>query len=179
MSVLGESMKNVLAIVCLVVVFATVATAASVKITSVSISGNTVLQTPAIIGAMKLKPGKPFTERQLQADLKAIESRYMAIGYSAIAHGAQSSANPSVIDVTICEARVDSINIEGTSKARASSVRRLLRTKPGDLVRDSGLRRDYVSLTNTHDFKTVDLSTKPSGKKCGFVTLVWTVTANG
>ena len=77
--------------------------------------------------------------------------------------------------MSVCESKVGAVEILGNSKTKDYVIRRLLLLKPGDLITDNRLRRDYEAINNTQFFKTVDLSIKPFGDKCGYVTLVWTV----
>ncbi len=146
-----------------------------VTVTRVNLKGNFVVATLAILGVMKTKPGSTFSEQQFQSDLQAIQALYKDLGFSAVLDGNPDPNNPGVVDVSVCEARIGAIEIAGNAKTKDYVVRRLLRLHPGDLISDTRLRRDYESINNTQFFKSVDLSTKPFGNKCGYVTLVWTL----
>ncbi|MDQ2818089.1 MAG: BamA/TamA family outer membrane protein [Candidatus Eremiobacteraeota bacterium] len=146
-----------------------------VVVSQVKVTGNTVVPTGAILGAMKTKPGTTFSEGQFQDDLQAIQSLYKDLGFSGSFDGAPEPNNPGVVDVNVCESRVGAIEIAGNSVTKDYVIRRLLRMYPGALITDARLRRDYEAINNTQFFKSVDLSTKPFGDKCGYVTLVWTV----
>ncbi|MBC5824556.1 MAG: hypothetical protein GIX02_06920, partial [Candidatus Eremiobacteraeota bacterium] len=146
-----------------------------VTVTRIKVTGNTVVPTAAILGAMKTKPGTTFSDQQFQEDLQSIQSLYKDLGFSGSFDGAPESGDPGVVDVNVCESRVGAIEIAGNSVTKDYVVRRLLRLHPGALITDARLRRDYEAINNTQFFKSVDLSTKPFGDKCGYVTLVWTV----
>jgi outer membrane protein assembly factor BamA len=146
-----------------------------VTVTKIVMTGNTVFPAPILEAQMKTKPGAVFSGEIFNADLSAISDLYKNAGLSAVVDGAPEVNNPGVVDVTICEAKVGVIEIAGNSVTKDYVIRRLLHMHPGDLVSDAALRRDYEAIYNTQFFKSVDLSTKPYGSKCGFITLVWTV----
>jgi len=146
-----------------------------VTVTKVVITGNTVFPTPVIESVMKTKPGTIFSGEVFNQDLNAIVNLYKSDGLSAVPDGAPNVDNPGEVDVTICEARVGAIEIAGNSITKDYVIRRLLRMHPGSLISDAALRRDYEAINNTQFFKSVDLSTKPFGSKCGYITLIWTV----
>ena len=146
-----------------------------VTVAKVNVTGNTIIPTPAIVGAMKTKPGVTYSDQTFQDDLSAINKLYKDLGFSAAIDGGADPNNPGTVNVTICEYRVGVVEIQGNSKTKDYVIRRLLRLRPGDLISDSRLRYDYEQINNTQYFKSVDASFKPFGNKCGYVTLVWTV----
>ena len=146
-----------------------------VTVTAVNVTGNRIIGTPFILASMKTKPGTTFSESTFNDDLQKIQQLYKDVGFSSEVDGAPDTNQPGVVNVTICEVKVGAVEIVGNSKTKDYVIRRLLRLHPGDYVSDARLRFDYEQLNNTQFFKTVDLSTKPFGEKCGFVTLVWTV----
>jgi outer membrane protein assembly complex protein YaeT len=146
-----------------------------VTVSAVHVSGNTVFPTSLIVASMKTKPGVTFSGQVFNEDLTTIENLYKDDGLSSVVDGAPDVDNPGVVNVTICEARVGAIEVAGNGITKDYVIRRLLRMRPGYLIADSALRRDYEAINNTQFFKSVDLSTKPFGSKCGYLTLVWTV----
>ncbi|HXW76453.1 MAG TPA: POTRA domain-containing protein [Candidatus Eremiobacteraceae bacterium] len=146
-----------------------------VTVTSVVVTGNTIIPTPAVLGAMKTRPGVTYSDQTFQDDLEAINKLYKDLGFSAAVDGGADPNNPGVVNVTICEYRVGAVEIQGNSKTKDYVIRRLLRLRPGDLISDNRLRYDYEQINNTQYFKSVDASFKPFGTKCGYVTVVWTV----
>src|SRR5579863_3515064 len=146
-----------------------------VTVAKVTVTGNTIIPTSAILGAMKTKKGVTYSDQTFQDDLTAINKLYKDIGFSASIDGGADPNSPGDVNVTICELRVGAIEIQGNSKTKDYVIRRLLRLRPGDLVSDNRLRYDYEQINNTQFFKSVDASFKPFGTKCGFVTVVWTV----
>ena len=146
-----------------------------VTVAKIDVEGNNIVRTPAILAVMKTKVGSTFSQQQFGDDLQAIQNLYKDLGFSAVVDGSIDPNSAGTLVVTICEAKVGAIEIVGNSKTKDYVIRRLLLLHPGDLITDNRLRRDYEAINNTQYFKTVDLSTKPFGDKCGYVTLVWTV----
>jgi len=146
-----------------------------VTITKIDVTGNEIIRTPAILAIMKTKVGSTFSQQQFGDDLQAIQNLYKDLGFSAVVDGNVDPNSNGVLDVSICEAKVGAVEILGNSKTKDYVIRRLLLLKPGDLVTDGRLRRDYEAINNTQYFKSVDLAIKPFGERCGFVTVVWTV----
>ncbi|MDQ6779896.1 MAG: BamA/TamA family outer membrane protein, partial [Candidatus Eremiobacteraeota bacterium] len=146
-----------------------------VTVTKVVVTGNQIIPEPAILATMKTKEGTVFSGQVFNEDLNAISTLYKDAGFSAVVDGSPDPNKPGYVNVTICEARIGAIEIAGNGVTKDYVIRRLLRLHPGDLVSDSRLRRDYENIYNTQFFKSVDLSTKPFGNKCGYLTLVWTV----
>ena len=146
-----------------------------VTVAKIDVEGNNIVRTPAILAVMKTKVGSTFSQQQFGDDLQAIQNLYKDLGFSAVVDGSIDPNSAGTLVVTICEAKVGAVEIVGNSKTKDYVIRRLLLLRPGDLITDNRLRRDYEAINNTQFFKTVDLSTKPFGDKCGYVTLVWTV----
>jgi outer membrane protein assembly factor BamA len=146
-----------------------------VTVAKIDVEGNNIVRTQAILTVMKTKVGSTFSQAQFGDDLQAIQSLYKDLGFSAVVDGSIDPNSAGTLVVTICEAKVGAVEIVGNSKTKDYVIRRLLLLHPGDLITDNRLRRDYEAINNTQFFKTVDLSTKPFGDKCGYVTLVWTV----
>lgn len=146
-----------------------------VTVKQIKVTGNTIVSTPAILATMKTKAGTTFSEQTFNDDLGSINQLYKDIGFSASIDGNADPNNPGVVNVSICEAKVGAVEIQGNGKTRDYVIRRLLRLRPGEFISDPRLRRDYEAINNTQYFKSVDLSTKPFQDKCGYLTLVWTV----
>ena len=148
-----------------------------VTVTAVDVSGDSVLPPTSITGVMKTKVGGVFSQQTFDSDLQAISKLYTDLGLNVTfdSNTGPNPAKPGQVDVALCEVRVGAIEIAGNSKTKDYVIRRLLRMHPGDLITESRLKRDYELINSTQFFKSVDLSTKPFGDKCGYVTLVWTV----
>lgn len=146
-----------------------------VTVANVNITGNTIVNTFAILAVMKTKKGVTYSDQVFQDDLSAITKLYRDVGFSAAVDGGADPNVPGNVNVSICEYRVGAIEIQGNSKTKDYVIRRLLRLRPGDLISDNRLRYDYQQINNTQYFKSVDASFKPFGSECGKITVVWTV----
>ncbi|HEY4439238.1 MAG TPA: POTRA domain-containing protein [Candidatus Elarobacter sp.] len=143
-----------------------------------------VLPPALIIGALVTKPGSPYSEQQRDKDydsLKALYEKYdLKIG------DVEAGVDPASIDqkagtadvrYSISVLRVGAIEITGNTKTHDDVIRRELRLRPGMVVTDSGLRRDYDRLNNLGFFEKIDFQAKPGPdpKRPGLVTLNWQV----
>jgi outer membrane protein assembly factor BamA len=137
-----------------------------------------------IIAALVTKPGSPYSEQQRDKDydsLKALYEKYdLKIG------DVEAGVDPASIDqkagtadvrYTISVLRVGAIEITGNTKTHDDVIRRELRLRPGMVVTDAALRRDYDRLNNLGFFEKIDFQAKPGPdpKRAGLVTLNWQV----
>lgn len=143
-----------------------------------------VLPPNLIISALVTKPGSPYSEQQRDKDYDALKALYEK--YDLKIGDVEAGVDPSTIDqkagtadirYTISVLRVGAIEITGNTKTHDDVIRRELRLKPGDIITDSGLRRDYDRLNNLGFFEKVDFQAKPGPdpKRPGLVTVDWQV----
>jgi outer membrane protein assembly factor BamA len=147
--------------------------------------GDPVLSDKQILSAISLKPGQPYSDAARDKDVEALKNLYekndLQLG------DFEGGIDPSSVDLknltadvryTISAARVGAVQITGNFKTHDDVIRRLLRVRPGDLIRPSALRNDYNRLNNTGFFSKVDLipKTGPDPKRPAYVTLDWSVT---
>ena len=105
----------------------------------ISVAGNTVLSEKDIRSKIKMKPGKPFSRRELRGDMLAIRDLYYMHGYMDAVVDVDQNVNPatSSMDITYTidpkeVVYVGKIIIRGNTKTREIIVRRELRIYPGD-----------------------------------------------
>jgi outer membrane protein assembly factor BamA len=143
-----------------------------------------ILPPNVIIKALVTKPGSPYSEEQRDKDYDALKALYekfdLKIG------DVEAGVDPSSIDqkagtadvrYTISVLRVGAIEITGNTKTHDDVIRRELRLRPGMVVTDAALRRDYDRLNGLGFFEKVDFTAKPGPdpKRPGLVTLNWQV----
>jgi outer membrane protein insertion porin family len=137
-----------------------------------------------IQGALVTKPGSPYSDAQRDKDYDALKELYKK--YDLQIGDLEAGVDPSTIDqkagtadvrYTIYVARVGAIEITGNTKTHDDVIRRELRLKPGMVITDSAVRRDYDRLNNLGFFEKVELNPKPGPdpKRPGLVTLNWQV----
>jgi outer membrane protein assembly factor BamA len=146
--------------------------------------GDPVLPPTEIIKALVTKPGSPYSEEQRDKDYDSLKALYekfdLKIG------DVEAGVDPASIDqkagtadvrYTISVLRVGAIEITGNTKTHDDVIRRELRLRPGMLVTDNALRRDYDRLNGLGFFEKVDFTAKPGPdpKRPGLVTLDWQV----
>jgi len=148
------------------------------------IDGDHILAPNIIIAALVTKPGQAFSEETRDKDnaaLKALYAKYdLSIGdFDAGIDPATSDTKTGAADVryNINVARVGAVQITGNTSTHDDVIRRELRLKPGMIITESGVRRDYDRLNSLGFFEKVELNTKPGPdpKKAALVTLDWNV----
>ena len=143
-----------------------------------------VLPPNVIKGALVTKPGSPYSEQQRDKDYDALKALYEK--YDLKIGDVEAGVDPATIDqkagtadvrYSISVLRVGAIEITGNTKTHDDVIRRELRLRPGMVVTDSGLRRDYDRLNNLGFFEKIDFQAKPGPdpKHPGLVTLNWQV----
>jgi outer membrane protein assembly factor BamA len=143
-----------------------------------------LLRPDLIIGALVTKPGSPFSEAQRDKDYDALKALYEK--YDLKLGDVEAGVDPTTVDAkagtadiryTISVLRVGAVEITGNTKTHDDVIRRELRLRPGMVVTDSGLRRDYDRLNNLGFFEKIDFQGKPGPdpKRPGLITVNWQV----
>ena len=137
-----------------------------------------------IIAALQVKPGQPYSEDLRDKDFENLKKLYEK--YDLQIGDLEAGIDPSTVDLkagtadvrySISVARVGAIEITGNTKTHDDVIRRELRLRVGDVVTQTGLRRDYERLNNLGFFEKVDFSAKPGPdpKKPAEITVDWNV----
>jgi len=137
-----------------------------------------------IKGALVTKPGSPYSEEQRNKDEDALKALYEK--YDLKLGDVVAGIDPSTIDLkagtadvryTISVLRVGAVEITGNTTTHDDVIRRELRLRPGMVVTESALRRDYDRLNNLGFFEKIDFQAKPGPdpKRPGLITLNWQV----
>ncbi len=145
---------------------------------------DTVLNADLIKKAISLKEGQPYSDDSRDKDFQAIKALYDR--YNLNVGDFEAGIDPTSVDLkagtadvvyTVYAMRVGAVQVTGNTVTKDQVVRRQLRVKPGTIVTQSGLKRDYERLNNLGFFEKVDLNTKPgpNPKKPYEVTLDWNV----
>lgn len=156
------------------------------RVRHVSISPNSdpVLPPGLIAQALSVKQGDVYSDASRQKDQEAVKALYqehdLQLGdfSSSIVPGSIDTKTESAdVQYTVTAARVAAVQITGNIKTRDYVIRRVLRLHAGDLVTQSGLRRDYERINNLGFFDHVDLVPKPGPDptRPQDVVLDWTV----
>jgi outer membrane protein assembly factor BamA len=146
--------------------------------------GDPLLREDLIKAALVTKPGSPYSEAQRDKDYDALKALYEK--YDLKLGDVEAGVDPTTVDAkagtadvryTISVLRVGAVEITGNTKTHDDVIRRELRLRPGMVVTDSGLRRDYDRLNNLGFFEKIDFQGKPGPdpKRPGLITVNWQV----
>jgi outer membrane protein assembly factor BamA len=154
-------------------------TVAKIKFAGIRILNDTVLK-----AALTLKEGQPYSEDTRDKDYDALKKLYEK--YDLSIGDFEAGIDPSSVDLdkgtadviyTINVAVVGAVQITGNTKTKDEVVRRQLRLRPGMIITQGLLHRDYDRLNNLGFFDKVELNPKPGPdpKKPWETTLDWNV----
>jgi outer membrane protein assembly factor BamA len=151
---------------------------------NITIVGNPLLAPALVKSALTLKPGQPYSEDSRDKDYESLKKLYEK--YDLQLGDFEAGIDPTTVDLakgtadvkySIYVAVVGAVQITGNTLTKDVVVRRQLRLRPGMIITQGLLRRDYERLNNLGFFEKVDLNPKPGPdpKKLYQVTLDWNV----
>jgi outer membrane protein assembly factor BamA len=146
--------------------------------------GDPLLRQDLIRAALVTKEGTPYSEAQRDKDYDALKALYEK--YDLKLGDVEAGVDPATVDpkagtadvrYTISVLRVGAVEITGNTKTHDEVVRRELRLRPGMVITESGLRRDYDRLNNLGFFEKIDFQSKPGPdpKRPALITVNWQV----
>jgi outer membrane protein assembly factor BamA len=150
----------------------------------INIAGNPLISPIIIKKALSLKEGQPYSEDTRDKDFENLKKLYdkydLQIGdFEAGIDPSSVNLEKGTADVTytIYVMVVGAVQITGNTKTKDYVVRRQLRLRPGMIVTQGLLKRDYERLNNLGFFEKVELNPKPGPdpKKPYAITLDWAV----
>jgi outer membrane protein insertion porin family len=127
-------------------------------IKEIRVSGNTVLGSEQIIKALapQFKVGSVFNERQSRIAADAVQKLYSDRGYFAqVANIGPLPDSPETLDVEIVETRVGTVSVEGNKLTKDWVMRRLIKTRSGELFSSRKWSDDLRRMYNTQWFESV------------------------
>lgn len=129
-------------------------------IETIEVSGNTVFDTARILtlfNEVGIKPGAVLNVSLLDAASRALTALYRERGlFARITKFEPDQATPTKLIVEIVEARVNSIVIEGNTRTKEGVFRRLMDTKPGDLLDSVKWSDDLRRIVDTRWFESLE-----------------------
>lgn len=129
-------------------------------IEQVSIIGNTVFPTERLVQLFEeagIRPGVVLNVALLDRASRALSDLYRQRGlFARITKFEPDQAQPSKLIVEIVEARVNSIIIEGNTRTKEGVFRRLMDTKPGDLLDSVKWTDDLRRIVDTRWFESIE-----------------------
>ena len=147
-------------------------------------AGNPLLRPDILRTALTLKEGQPYSEDSRDKDYDNLKKLYEK--YDLQLGDFEAGIDPTTVDLqkgtadvkySIYVATVGAVEITGNTVTKDVVVRRQLRLRPGMIITQGLLRRDYERLNNLGFFEKVDLNPKPGPdpKKPYALTLDWNV----
>jgi outer membrane protein assembly factor BamA len=147
-------------------------------------AGNPLLRPDLLRGALTLKEGQPYSEDSRDKDYDNLKKLYEK--YDLQLGDFEAGIDPTTVDLqkgtadvkySIYVAVVGAVEITGNTTTKDVVIRRQLRLRPGMIITQGLLRRDYERLNNLGFFEKVDLNPKPGPdpKKPYALTLDWNV----
>ncbi len=151
---------------------------------NIVVTGNPILTPILIKKALTLKEGQPYSEDARDKDYEALKKLYDK--YDLSVGDFEAGIDPTTVDLqkgtadvkySIYVATVGAIQITGNTQTKDVVIRRQLRLRPGMIVTQGLVRRDYERLNNLGFFEKVDIQQKPGpdAKKPYALTLDWSV----
>lgn len=158
------------------------------KITRIEFTGNTIVTRQELLDAMRLKEGQVYNFNTFDQDARAVEDLYARKGAVAyITDEAEMDPASGVLKLPILEFKVASINFDGLKKTKPWVLKRLMKTKPGDIYNAQLLNKDITriyetDILDTQEFQkpvikmgdeegTVDITIPVKEKKTGQVSV--------
>jgi outer membrane protein assembly factor BamA len=153
-------------------------------VNKVVFAGNPLIKDSILAQTISIKPGQPYSEDSRDKDYEALKKLYEK--YDLQLGDFEAGIDPTTVDLTkgtadvkysIYVAVVGAVQITGNTVTKDVVIRRQLRLRPGMIITQGLLRRDYERLNNLGFFEKVDLNPKPGPdpKKPYEVTLDWNV----
>ncbi|MFY9779462.1 MAG: POTRA domain-containing protein [Candidatus Baltobacteraceae bacterium] len=153
-------------------------------VAKIEIAGIPVLNQTLIKNALVTKEGQPYSEDTRDKDFDALKKLYEK--YDLQLGDFEAGIDPTTVDISkgtaavkfsIYAALVGAVQITGNTVTKDIVIRRQLRLRPGMIITQAALRRDYERINNLGFFEKVDLNPKPGPdpKKPYEVTLDWNV----
>ncbi len=123
-------------------------------IKEVRVTGNTVVKTDEIVKVLTLKAGDVFNLRQSEPSARAVEALYSKKGYFArVTDLNPLPQSPNTLNLVIVETKVGTVNIQGNTRTKNAVMRRLIKTRPGDVLSGTKVTADLKRLYNSGWFE--------------------------
>lgn len=153
-------------------------------VSAIEITGYPLLKDSLILPALTVKVGQPYSDDSRDKDYESLKKLYEK--YDLQLGDFEAGIDPTTVDLAkgtaavkydIHVAVVGAVQITGNTETKDIVIRRQLRLRPGMIITQGLLRRDYERLNNLGFFEKVDLNPKagPDPKKPYEVTLDWNV----
>ena len=127
-----------------------------IVVSGVEVTGVTVYPEEQVASLIRIKPGELFNRKTLEEDLTRINDLYEEDQWVLDTVDPKIDPDTGQVTVTVVEAEVEEIRVEGNTKTRTSTVLRNLRTKPGTVLNRRRFQKDLERLNNLGYFRKVE-----------------------
>ena len=142
-----------------------------IVVTDVKVTGVSVYPQEQVEKLVRVKPGQLFNRKTLEEDLSKINDLYEEDQWVLDTVDPKIDPDTGAVTISVLEARVEEIRVEGNSKTRTATILRNLRTKPGSILNRRRFQRDLERLNNLGYFRKVEPDPQRGSEK-GKVILV-------
>ncbi|HHV63265.1 MAG TPA: BamA/TamA family outer membrane protein [Firmicutes bacterium] len=126
------------------------------KLKSITFKGNKMVSTDKLDLLMSVKINDVLNVKKLNGDLERILKYYYNQGYSA--RISDVSVTPEgEVTISIVEATIGAIKVEGNQKTKTKVITREISVKPGDIFDVNKIREDMRRIYNLGIFENVDV----------------------
>ncbi|MBI2251229.1 MAG: BamA/TamA family outer membrane protein [Armatimonadetes bacterium] len=140
----------------------------------VKITGNTVFSEAELLKLVRIKKGELFNQNILKEDGTKIIKHYQEKDYLTDMKQPTVDFKSGLISLNLAEAQVEEVKIEGNKKTKEYFIRINLKIKPGEILRNRRLKKDFERLRNLQIFEQVEPILEP-GSAPGKVILIWKI----
>jgi len=130
-------------------------------ITSVAVTGNTVVPTPDIVKALGAETGQVLNTVTIREGARAVEKLYQDRGYILARVSDVAVSEQGVLTITLAEGRIEAVKIEGLHKTKDFVVRRELSFGPGDVFNANDVNASLKRLFQLQYFSDVKAQPGP------------------
>ena len=130
-------------------------------LTSVEITGNTVIPTEEIQKLITVKTGEMLNTKILHENIQAISDRYHKDGYILVKIGDLDIARDGKLAIRINEGKLEGYTVKGNTKTKDRVVLREMRMKPGEPFNAKKARRSMQRVYNLGFFDDVNMKLNP------------------
>lgn len=123
----------------------------------IRIVGNTVFTTDEIMKVVTIKPGQPFNLRDQKPTGDAIRKLYRDKGYFGLAEQLEPlEDSPGTVSIVIREMTINQITITGNNRTQDRVLKRLIKSKPGEVFNEDKWVQDLQRLFSTQWFEKIN-----------------------
>jgi len=124
------------------------------EIKEIRVVGNTVIPSADILAVLTLKPGEVYNLNALGPSRTAIQELYARKGYFVqVGDFTPLRDSPGTINLELIELQVGQVNVVGARTTRPSVLRRLIKTRPGDIYNQEKWGQDLRRAASTGWFE--------------------------